>query len=169
MNIQSVIKVLGFLLLVTAEMARGMRSGSVIVDLAAETGGNVEGAEAGFRIRAAARRPGSVVAEPAGRHAVAQPRGLPRQYVGLDPDPAQVRQALAGADASRKTSRNASAKRASPSAWPTAPRSSPGPACRSTASRSRAARAVTRAAASFSSAMRGRATATGAPPEAASV
>ncbi|MDO9589857.1 MAG: Re/Si-specific NAD(P)(+) transhydrogenase subunit alpha [Microcella sp.] len=33
--------------LVTAEMVQGMRSGSVIVDLAAETGGNVEGAVAG--------------------------------------------------------------------------------------------------------------------------
>jgi NAD(P) transhydrogenase subunit alpha len=34
-------------LLVTGEMVRGMRPGSVIVDLAAETGGNVELTEAG--------------------------------------------------------------------------------------------------------------------------
>ena len=34
-------------LLVTADMVRGMRAGSVIVDLAAETGGNVELTQAG--------------------------------------------------------------------------------------------------------------------------
>ena len=39
-------------LLVTAEMVRGMRRGGVIVDLAAETGGNVE-----------VTRPGEVVHE----------------------------------------------------------------------------------------------------------
>ena len=33
--------------LVTGEMVAAMRSGSVVVDLAAETGGNVEGAKAG--------------------------------------------------------------------------------------------------------------------------
>jgi NAD(P) transhydrogenase subunit alpha len=33
--------------LVTTDMVRGMRPGSVVVDLAAETGGNVEGAVAG--------------------------------------------------------------------------------------------------------------------------
>src|SRR5690606_2651583 len=34
-------------LLVTADMVAGMRAGSVVVDLAAETGGNVEGVIAG--------------------------------------------------------------------------------------------------------------------------
>ena len=33
--------------LVTAEMVKAMKAGSVIVDLAAETGGNVEGAKPG--------------------------------------------------------------------------------------------------------------------------
>src|SRR5207247_4356765 len=37
-------------LLVTAEMVKGMRAGSVIVDLAAETGGNVELTQAGKEI-----------------------------------------------------------------------------------------------------------------------
>ncbi len=37
--------------LITNEMMRGMKSGSVIVDLAAESGGNVEASEAGARIR----------------------------------------------------------------------------------------------------------------------
>lgn len=37
--------------LVSADMLRGMRSGSVIVDLAAESGGNVEGSIAGEEVR----------------------------------------------------------------------------------------------------------------------
>lgn len=39
--------------LVTSEMLRGMRSGSVIIDLAAESGGNVEGSVAGVDTRIA--------------------------------------------------------------------------------------------------------------------
>ena len=38
-------------LLVTAEMVEQMKPGSVVVDLAAETGGNVEGAEPGEVVR----------------------------------------------------------------------------------------------------------------------
>ena len=34
-------------LLVTSEMVAGMRAGSVVIDLAAESGGNVEGVVAG--------------------------------------------------------------------------------------------------------------------------
>ena len=37
--------------LITAEMLQGMRAGSVIVDLAAESGGNVEGSEPGIDVR----------------------------------------------------------------------------------------------------------------------
>ncbi|HEU4806844.1 MAG TPA: Re/Si-specific NAD(P)(+) transhydrogenase subunit alpha, partial [Homoserinimonas sp.] len=40
-------------LLVTAEMVAGMRAGSVVVDLAAESGGNVEGVIAGEDVRVA--------------------------------------------------------------------------------------------------------------------
>ncbi len=39
-------------LIITSDMIRGMRPGSVIVDLAAETGGNVEGAQAGKVVEA---------------------------------------------------------------------------------------------------------------------
>ena len=56
--------------IVTAEMVKGMKPGSVIVDLAAETGGNVEGTEAdkevdvnGVRIVGLANMPGRVAVD----------------------------------------------------------------------------------------------------------
>ncbi|GAA3886192.1 Re/Si-specific NAD(P)(+) transhydrogenase subunit alpha [Leifsonia kafniensis] len=42
-------------LLVTTEMVAGMKAGSVVIDLAAETGGNVEGAVAGADVAVATR------------------------------------------------------------------------------------------------------------------
>ena len=46
-------------MLVTREMVEQMKPGSVVVDLAAETGGNVEGSVAGEVVRSATRRCGA--------------------------------------------------------------------------------------------------------------